>query len=174
MTGTRPIQVREMTHVISIAANLLQLTLLKSDTLKSDKSSKVTGFAAADALPPIACGPDIGQVLEATGLPEFGGCPILRLESYHNAFLVKIKINTGGREGVGRFTGLPLWTGLVGREAICLLFFPLLLQSAVVFPGIVVGTQGFVDCVYCVGAACCIVFFLALVMSISFVTRSRH
>jgi hypothetical protein len=36
----------------------------------------------------------------------------------------------------------------VGREAICLLFFPLLLQLAFVFPGIAVGTQGFVDCVY--------------------------
>jgi hypothetical protein len=53
----------------------------------------------------------------------------------------KSKINAGGREGVGRFTGLPLWTGWVGREAICLLFFPLLLQLAFVFPGIAVGTQ---------------------------------
>jgi hypothetical protein len=70
-----------------------------------------------------------------------------------------IKINAGGREGVGRFTGLPLWTGWVGREVICLLFFPLLLQLAFVFPGIVVGTQGFVYCVYCVGGACCIVSF---------------
>jgi hypothetical protein len=70
----------------------------------------------------------------------------------------KIKINAGGREGVGRFTGLPLWTGWVGR-AIRLLFFPLLLQLAFVFPGIVVGTQGFIDCVYCVGGACCIVSF---------------
>jgi hypothetical protein len=59
----------------------------------------------------------------------------------------KIKINAGGREGVGRYTGLPLWTGWVGRKAICLLFFPLLLQLALIFPGIVVGTQGFVDCV---------------------------
>jgi hypothetical protein len=57
----------------------------------------------------------------------------------------KIKINAGGREGVGRFTGLPLWIGWVGREAICLLFFPLLLHLAFVFPGIAVGTQGFVD-----------------------------
>jgi hypothetical protein len=73
--------------------------------------------------------------------------------------LFKIKINVGGREGVGRFTGLSLWTGWVGREAICLLFFPLLLQLAFVFPGIAVGTQGFVDCVYCVGEACCIVSF---------------
>jgi hypothetical protein len=37
----------------------------------------------------------------------------------------KIKINAGGREGVSRFIGLPLWTGWVGGEAICLLFFPL-------------------------------------------------
>jgi hypothetical protein len=56
-------------------------------------------------------------------------------------------MSAGGREGVGRFTGLPLWTGWVEREAICLLFFPLLLQLAFVFPGIAVGTQGFVDCV---------------------------
>jgi hypothetical protein len=31
----------------------------------------------------------------------------------------------------------------VGREAICLSYFPLLLQLAFVFPGIVVGTQVF-------------------------------
>jgi hypothetical protein len=31
----------------------------------------------------------------------------------------------------------------VGREAICLLSFPLLVRLAFVFPGIVVGTQGF-------------------------------
>jgi hypothetical protein len=48
------------------------------------------------------------------------------------AIKLKIKVNTGGREGVGRFTGLPLWTGWVGREAVCLLFFPLLLQLAFV------------------------------------------
>jgi hypothetical protein len=74
-------------------------------------------------------------------------------------FEIKIKIIAGGREGVGRFTGLPLWTGWVGSEAICLLFFPLLLQLVFGFPGIAVGTQGFVDCVYCVGGACCIVSF---------------
>jgi hypothetical protein len=45
----------------------------------------------------------------------------------------------------------------VGREATCLLFFTLFLRLAFVFPGIVVGTQGFVHCVCCVGAACCIV-----------------
>jgi hypothetical protein len=33
----------------------------------------------------------------------------------------------------------------VGREAICPLFFPLLLQLAFVFPGIAVGTQAFVE-----------------------------
>jgi hypothetical protein len=33
------------------------------------------------------------------------------------------------------------------------------LQLAFVFPGIAVGTQGSVDCVYCVGVACCIVSF---------------
>jgi hypothetical protein len=41
----------------------------------------------------------------------------------------------------------------VGREAICLLPFPLPLRLAFVFPGIGVGTQGFV---VCVGGACCI------------------
>jgi hypothetical protein len=54
------------------------------------------------------------------------------------------------REGVG----LPLWTGWVGREAICVLLSPLLLQMAFVFAGIVVGAQGFADSVYCVGEAC--------------------
>jgi hypothetical protein len=72
---------------------------------------------------------------------------------------IKIKINSGGREGVGRSTGLPLWTCWVGREPICLLFYPLLLHLAFVFPGIAVGTQGFVACVYCAGVACCIVSF---------------
>jgi hypothetical protein len=83
---------------------------------------------------------------------------------------------------VGRFTGLPLWTGwrekgAPSHEAICL--FPLLMQMAFVSPGMAFGTtpcvpQGVVDCVYFVGAACCIVFFLALGMSISYVARSRH
>jgi hypothetical protein len=44
----------------------------------------------------------------------------------------------------------------VGREVICLSFFPLLLRLAFVLPGIVLGTQVFVDCVCCVGEACCI------------------
>jgi hypothetical protein len=70
---------------------------------------------------------------------------------------VKVKTNAVGREGVGRFTGLPLWTGWVDREAIRLLFFPLLLGSVFVFPGIAVGTQGFADCVYRAGGACYIV-----------------
>jgi hypothetical protein len=43
----------------------------------------------------------------------------------------------------------------VGREAIFLLF----LRLAFVFPGIVVGIQGFVDRVCCVGEACFIVSF---------------
>jgi hypothetical protein len=72
---------------------------------------------------------------------------------------IKIKIKAVGREGVVRFTGLPLWTSWVDREAICLLFFPLPLRLAFVFPGIAVGTQGFVDCVYGVDEACCIVSF---------------
>jgi hypothetical protein len=38
----------------------------------------------------------------------------------------------------------------MGREAICLLFFPLLLRLAFAFPGIVVGTQGFETFVCCV------------------------
>jgi hypothetical protein len=42
----------------------------------------------------------------------------------------------------------------VGREAICISSFPLLLRLAFVFPGIVVETQGFVDCVCSVGKAC--------------------
>jgi hypothetical protein len=37
---------------------------------------RVTGFAATDALPPIACGHTIGQVLKATGLPTSEGCPV--------------------------------------------------------------------------------------------------
>jgi hypothetical protein len=39
----------------------------------------------------------------------------------------------------------------VGREAICLLFFPVLLQMAIIFAGIAVGTKDFVECVNCVG-----------------------
>jgi hypothetical protein len=72
---------------------------------------------------------------------------------------MNINVNAVGREGVGRFTGLPLSTGCVDGEAICLLFFPLLLRLAFVFPGIAVGTHVFVDCVDCVGGACCIVSF---------------
>jgi hypothetical protein len=41
----------------------------------------------------------------------------------------------------------------MGGEAICLLSFPLLLRLAFVIRGIAAGTQGFVDCVYCVGGA---------------------
>jgi hypothetical protein len=33
------------------------------------------GFPATDAVPPIACGPDGGQLLKAAGLPESGGRP---------------------------------------------------------------------------------------------------
>jgi hypothetical protein len=51
--------------------------------------------------------------------------------------------NRRRRQGIGRFTGLPLWTDWVGREALCLLLFPLLLGLAFAFPIIVVGTGGF-------------------------------
>jgi hypothetical protein len=47
----------------------------------------------------------------------------------------------------------------VGWEAICLLFFPLLLRLAFVIPGIAVETQGLVDCVCCEDVACRISFF---------------
>jgi hypothetical protein len=55
-----------------------------------------------------------------------------------------------------RFTGLSLWRRWCGKggEAVCLLPFPLLLRLAFAFPGIVVKTQGFVDCVFCEGGAC--------------------
>jgi hypothetical protein len=46
----------------------------------------------------------------------------------------------------------------MGKEFICLLSFPLLLRLATAFPGTVIGTQGFVDCV---GEACLICDALA-------------
>jgi hypothetical protein len=46
---------------------------------------------------------------------------------------VYIKLNLINAVGRERFTGLPLWTGWVDREAISLLFFPLLLRLAFVF-----------------------------------------
>jgi hypothetical protein len=54
----------------------MQMTDHKSETLKSDMSSKQRFFAATDALPHLACGPDIGQLLKATGLPGSRGCSI--------------------------------------------------------------------------------------------------
>jgi hypothetical protein len=44
---------------------------------------------------------------------------------------------------------------VMGREANCILSFPLSLREVFIVPGIVVGTIGSVDCVYCVGGACC-------------------
>jgi hypothetical protein len=66
--------------------------------------------------------------------------------------------------GVKGQAGL-LWTDWGGKnEAICILFFPLLLRLVFVYPGMNVGKEGFV---YCVGGACCVPSFLALGMSIS-------
>jgi hypothetical protein len=70
------------------------------------------------------------------------------------SYLYFIKINAVRREGVGRFTGLPLGQVGVGREAICLSSFPLLLRLAFVFPDTSVGTTVFVDCVSCEDVAC--------------------
>jgi hypothetical protein len=67
-----------------------------------------------------------------------------------------IKTNAVRRDQFIGLSGLPLWTDAVGKEAICLSFFPLLLRLAV--PGIAVATHEFVDCVYCVGGACRIVY----------------
>jgi hypothetical protein len=95
-------------------------------------------------------------LLEFCKLAANCGTPQLTISMLINK---KKPTNADGREGVVRFTDLPLWTGWVGREAISLLFFPLLLQLSFVFPGTAVGTQGFVDCIYCVGGACCIILF---------------
>jgi hypothetical protein len=53
-----------------------------------------------------------------------------------------------------RFTGLSLWTGWGWKGG----YLPhnLPLASEVGFPGVVVRKQGLVDCVCCVGVACCI------------------
>jgi hypothetical protein len=83
---------------------------------------------------------------------------------------MKVKLNAVRRGGVGQFVGLPYGKVghdgqvRVGRDAICLLDFPLLLRLAYVFPGIAVRTQGFVDCAYCVGEACCTIFFKKIVL----------
>jgi hypothetical protein len=68
-------------------------------------------------------------------------------------------MNAVRREGVGPFSGLSLETAWGGKGG----YLPhilslIILRLVFVFPGIVVGKQGFVDCVCCIGEAYCIAF----------------
>jgi hypothetical protein len=72
-----------------------------------------------------------------------------------------IKINAVEREGVGRFNGLPLRTDWVGRKGYLTLNLPLASAVGFCLSGYRRLTRGFVDCVYCVGEACCIVSFFS-------------
>jgi len=97
---------------------------------------------------------------QSAGRSDARSHPAGRLSGfYHAVIFVRLMV---GRRGQGkarhkkkkkkkrRLPACPYGDGGLGREAICLLFFPLLLRLAFVFPSIAIGTQGFVECVCCV------------------------